>query len=286
MKIKHSKFKNTGILFELLVRQIASDTLANADSKAVRIVKRFFTNSELAKEHKLYHTIVTAPRLSEVKANTLVTTVLEQSKKLNKEQLSKEKYNLIKEIKKHYDLENFFKSKITNYQVLAATYTLFESSNNDNFIEPKQIVVNKITLLEHITKKPIASAKPTAETIEEQFMKEDKNIHILAYKMLIEKFNNKYSNLSIKQKNVLKEYINNINDTAKLKEFINTNLTTAKKELNALKSKVSDKVTEIKLTEIISFIKPIPSKSTVKDDHIVSLLQYYQLIDEIKNINE
>jgi hypothetical protein len=104
--------------------------------------------------------------------------------------------------------------------------------------------------------------------------------------MLIEKFNSKYSNLSNKQKNVLKEYINNINDTAKLKEFINENLTTAKKELNTLKSKINDKVIEIKLTEIISFIKPIPSKSTVKDDHIVSLLQYYQLIDEIKNTNE
>lgn len=286
MKIKHSKFKNTGILFELLVRQIASDTLANTDSKAVKIVKRFFTNSELAKEHKLYHTIVTAPRLSEVKAEALVSTVLEQSKKLNKEQLSKEKYNLIKEVKKHYDLESFFKSKINNYQVLAATYTLFESTTNPNFLEPKQIIINKITLLEHITKKPVITAQPTADTVEAQFMKEDKNIRILAYKMLIEKFNSKYSNLSTRQKNVLKEYINNINDMAKLKEFINENLIAAKKELNTLKSKIEDKVVEIKLNEIINFIKPVPAKSTVKDDHIVSLLQYYQLIDELGKINE
>ena len=102
MRIKHNKFRNTGVLFELLVRQIASDTLANTDSKAVKIVKKFFHNSELAKEHKLYHTIVTAPRLSEGKAEVLVNTTIDCAKKLNKEQLLKEKYNLIKEVKKHY----------------------------------------------------------------------------------------------------------------------------------------------------------------------------------------
>ena len=284
MRIKHNKFRNTGVLFELLVRQIASDTLANTDSKAVKIVKKYFHSNEIAKEHKLYHTILTAPRLSEGKAEALVNTTVDLAKKLNKETLLKEKYNLIKEIKKHYNLESFFKAKVNNYKALAAAYTLFEAAMDNKFVEPKQLVLNKLTVMEHITKKTLVENKENE--VEQILAKEDKNVRLLAYKMLIEKFNNKYSNLSIKQKNVLKEYINNINDTAKLKEFINTNLTTAKKELNALKSKVSDKVTEIKLTEIISFIKPIPSKSTVKDDHIVSLLQYYQLIDEIKNINE
>ena len=283
MKIKHSKFRNTGILFELLVRQIASDTLANNDSKAVKIVKKHFTNTELAKEYKLYHTIVGAPKLSEVKANNLISTVVEQSKKLNQEQLNKDKYNLIREIKKHYDLESFFKAKINNYKILAASYTLFETSNSDKFVDPTLIVANKSTLLEHITKKPLAESKPE-NAVEEAFLQEDKGIRILAYKMIIEKFNNKYSDLSAKQKNVLKEYINNINDTAKLKTFVNANLEVIKEELIKLKETIADKTTEIKLNEVINLIQPVSAKSTVKDEHLVSLLQYFELIKEIKKV--
>jgi hypothetical protein len=193
VNIKHSKFRNTGILFELLVRQIASDTLANNNSKALKIIKKHFTNSELAKEHKLYHTILTAPKLSEGKAEALINTALELVKKLNKEQLNKEKYNLIKEIKKHYNLESFFKSKINNYKPLAAAYTLFEATMDTKFVEPKQIMFNKLTLMEHITKKQLIEIKE--DNIETALAKEDKDIRLLAYRMLIEKFNSKYSML-------------------------------------------------------------------------------------------
>ena len=283
MRIKHNKFRNTGVLFELLVRQIASDTLANTDSKAVKIVKKFFHNSELAKEHKLYHTIVTAPRLSEGKAEVLVNTTIDCAKKLNKEQLLKEKYNLIKEVKKHYDLESFFKSKITNYNVLAAAYTLFESAMENKFVEPKQIVINKLTLLEHITKKQLIKEETT--DVATALNKEDNNVRLLAYRMLIEKFNNKYSSLSDRQKSVLKEFINNISNPEHLKTYINENLDKVKKELASLVKKVDDKTTEIKLNEVITLIKPISSKSSVKDDHLVTLLQYQQLAEEIKKIN-
>lgn len=283
MRIKHNKFRNTGVLFELLVRQIASDTLANTDSKAVKIVKKFFHNSELAKEHKLYHTILTAPRLSEGKAEVLVNTTVDCAKKLNKEQLLKEKYNLIKEVKKHYDLESFFKSKITNYNVLAAAYTLFESSMENKFVEPKQLVINKLTLLEHITKKQLIKEETT--DVATALNKEDNNVRLLAYRMLIEKFNNKYANLSNRQKSVLKEFINNISNPEHLKTYINENLDKVKKELASLAKKVDDKTTEIKLNEVISLIKPISNKSSVKDDHLVTLLQYQQLAEEIKKIN-
>jgi hypothetical protein len=283
MRIKHNKFRNTGVLFELLVRQIASDTLANTDSKAVKIVKKFFTNNELAKEHKLYHTIITAPRLSEGKAEVLVNTTVDCAKKLNKEQLLKEKYNLIKEVKKHYNLESFFKSKITNYNVLAAAYTLFESAMENKFVEPKQLVINKLTILEHITKKQLLETKETDVSI--ALNKEDNNVRLLAYRMLIEKFNNKYANLSNRQKSVLKEFINNISNPEHLKTYINENLDKVKKELVSLTKQVDDKTTEIKLNEVITLIKPISSKSSVKDDHLVTLLQYQQLAEEIKKIN-
>ena len=282
MRIKHNKFRNTGVLFELLVRQIASDTLANIDSKAVKIVKKFFTNSELAKEHKLYHTILSAPRLSEGKAEALINTTTDLAKKLNKEVLLKEKYNLIKEIKKHYNLESFFKSKVNNYKTLAAAYTLFESAMEVKFVEPKQLVLNKLTLMEHITKKVLIENKET--DIAQEFAKEDKNVRLLAYRMLIEKFNSKYSNLSNKQKLVLKEFINNISNPEYLKTYINENLNKVKIELVDLVSDIDDKITQIKLNEVITLIKPISSKSSVKDDHLVTLLQYQQLIEEIKKV--
>jgi hypothetical protein len=264
------------------VRQIASDTLANTDSKAVKIVKKYYHNSEIAKEHKLYHTILTAPRLSEGKAEALVNITLDLAKKLNKEILLKEKYNLIKEVKKHYNLESFFKAKVNNYKTLAAAYTLFESAMENKFVEPKQLVLNKLTLMEHITKKTLVENVDT--DIEQAFAKEDKNVRILAYRMLIEKFNSKYSNLSDRQKSVLKEFINNISNPEYLKVYINENLNKVKTELSDLVKQVDDKTTEIKLNEVITLIKPISNKSSVKDEHLVALLQYQQLAEEIKNV--
>lgn len=283
MRIKHNKFRNTGVLFELLVRQIASDTLANTDSKAVKIVKKYFHNSEMAKEHKLYHTILTAPRLSEGKAEALINTTVDLAKKLNKEQLLKEKYNLIKEVKKHYNLESFFKSKVNNYTTLAAAYTLFEAAMENKFVEPKQLVLNKLTLMEHITKKTLVENKENE--VEQVLAKEDKNVRLLAYKMLIEKFNTKYSTLSERQKLVLKEFINNISNPEHLKTYINENLNKVKTELNSLVKQVNDKTIQIKLNEVITLIKPISAKSSVKDEHLVTLLQYQQLAEEIKKVN-
>ena len=283
MRIKHNKFRNTGVLFELLVRQIASDTLANTDSKAVKIVKKFYHNIEIAKEHKLYHTILTAPRLSEGKAEVLINTTIDLAKKLNKEQLLKEKYNLIKEVKKHYNLESFFKAKVNNYKTLAAAYTLFESAIENKFVEPKQLVLNKLALLEHITKKQLVENKESE--VEQILSNEDKNVRILAYRMLIEKFNSKYSTLSERQKSVLKEFINNISNPEHLKVYINENLNKVKTELSDLVKQVDDKTTEIKLNEVITLIKPISNKSSVKDEHLVSLLQYQQLAEEIRNVN-
>ena len=90
--IKHSKYKNTGVLFELLVRQSTSDLMSNIDSKAVKIFKKYFTNTELSKEYNLYSTVLNAPKLNENKAEVLVSTIIEQAKKLDREKLDKEKF--------------------------------------------------------------------------------------------------------------------------------------------------------------------------------------------------
>ena len=156
---KHSKYKNTGILFELLVRQVTSDMMTNQDSKAVSIIKKFFKGTEMSKEYGLYNTIINAPKLSEGKAESLINVVLEQGKKLQRDKLNKEKYNLIREIKKHYEVENFFKAKVDNYKLSAAIYNLIESTNDRNYTDTKTIVVNKLTILEHVTKELMTERK-------------------------------------------------------------------------------------------------------------------------------
>jgi len=283
MKIKHSKFKNTGILFELLVRQIASDTVSNKDSAAIGLVRKYFGKSELAKEYKLYQALIQPKSLSEAKAETFINATLEASLRLNKTALRKEKYNLIKDIREHYDLEEFFKAKINNYKQHAAVYNLIESHNSLEFTEPQQIIDNKITLLEHITRKEV-NKEGVKDRVMEEFANMDKGSRILAYRMLLEKFNSKYATLSDRQKLTLKEFINNITNTTKLREFVNNNFKVITEEINKIIPEVADKTTQIKLVEVVNLLQPLDKTQNVKDENIVSLLQYYQLIDELKSI--
>ncbi len=278
---KHSKYKNTGILFELLVRQVTSDMMSNQDSKAVRIIKKHFTGSEILREYNLYTAILKAPKLTEGKAESLINTVIEESKKLDRDVLDKEKYNLIREIKKHYDVDNFFKAKVDNYKVSAATYTLFESARAKNLSNPDQLIGSKLTLLEHVTGELQPGLKPEKETAQE-FLSEDKDIRILAYKLIVEKYNEAYKELSEDQKEILKEYINNVSDTRQLKAYLNSKITEVKKQLTSLLATVKDKVIEIKLKEVISLAKPINERQSIKDEHLVSLMQYYELVKELK----
>lgn len=282
--IKHSKYKNTGVLFELLVRQSTSDLMSNKDPKAVKVFKKYFTNTELGREYNLYNTILNAPKLNETKAEILISTVLDQARKLNYERINKEKYNLIKEIKKYYDIDDFFKAKIGTYRIHASIFTLLESLQAKQATDTKQIITNKLTLLEHITKETLTERKVASKVVEE-FMKEDKEIRVLAYKILVEKFNEKYAGLSGEQRDLLKEYINNVSDTKKLRTYLNTKLLEVKTELVGIKSNVEDKVLQIKLNEVLNFIKPLGPNDSIKDEVLIGLMQYYQLINELKAVN-
>jgi len=282
-KIKHSKYKNTGILFELLVRQIASDTISGKNSAAVDLVKKYFSkNTELVKEHKIYQVLITSKALTEGKAESLINATLELSSRLNKSNLRKEKYNIIKDIRESYNLEEFFKAKINNYSQYAAAYCLIEAKQAKDFIEPSSIIENKITLLEHISRKEIDKDEVKDRLLEE-YASMDKGTRILAYKVLLEKFNTKYNNLSDVQKLVLKEYINNISNTIKLREYVNSSYAEIKSELDKLNKKVTDKTIQIKINEVTNLLKPIDKNQNVKDDNVIALLQFHELIEELKN---
>ena len=156
MKVKHSKYKNTGILFELLTRQLTSDTIAGNQPKSLSFLKKHFNSkTELLKEYKIYHTLSTKKYKKDSQATMLIEELIKAHRKLNKSQLRREKYNLIKEIKDNYDVNNFFKSKITNYKVMASVFNLLENTN----ATPLSIVDSKVTILEHITEKAPKTTK-------------------------------------------------------------------------------------------------------------------------------
>ena len=284
MKIKHSKYKNTGILFELLVRQITADTLKGVDSPAIDILKKFFVKTSLGKEYKLYETILKSKKLTEGKANTVINTILESSKNSNRTSLKKQKYNLINEIRKNYDLDIFFGSKIKNYKELAALYTLIESYSSGTVTNTDQVIDNKITLLEHLTKSEIIKEDVKTDVLDE-FSEFDKDTRILTYKILLEKFNDKYDSLSEDQKRVLKEFINSVDSTPGLRNFYNSKINELKEVINKEAKVIKDKATQIKITEVAKYLVEIDKTEKVTNNNLVDLLQYYELVKEIKVAN-
>jgi len=281
ISIKHNKFRNTGILFELLIRQITADTMSQKDSKAVNIIKKYFVNTELAKENKLYQSISKSHNLTESKAEVIISTVLEANKSLNKEKLLKEKYNLIKEIKNNFDLDEFFKAKISNYKLFSSTYTLLEANSHPSK-NLELIITSKLNILESIT--------PSNLNIEiipiiSEFEQMDKGTRALVYKLMLEKFNSKYDNLSNSQKRILKEYITQAADTTKLRKFINDQFKILKESLIESNIKIDNPTIKIKINEIINLINPIITSKSLKDDHVIALLQYQELNEEISKLN-
>jgi hypothetical protein len=284
-KIKHSKFKNTGVLFELLVRQITLEVL-NGDKteNAKNIVREFFAPStELNKELRLYDLLLKEKYSSETKADRLVETVCEAHTKLNYAKLSKEKYNLIKEVAEKFDLEQFLSSPISNYKVLASIYKVFESKRDEKY-DIKDIFNSKITLIENITSKPAQVVKSTEDKkLIETYIQQDKDLRLLTYKILVETFNKKYTNLDSSQKNLLKEYINNITNTTKFKDYVGIELPKIISELKSIKSKLTDKVTQIKLSETISVLEKMKIGKSVSDGQVSSIMLSYELIKELKS---
>jgi hypothetical protein len=284
MNIKHSKYKNTGILFELLVRQITADTLSGQDSKATHILKKYFVKTELGREYKLYESITKYKNLTEGKAEVVINSVIESSKNLNRGALKRQKYNLIQEISKHYNLEEFFQTKLSNYKSYAALYTLVEIYNSELLSTPDQIIVNKIAILEGLTTKPV-SKKKVEDDLMVEFQSYDKDLRILTYKVLLEKFNGKYASLNDNQKSVLKEFINSVDSTPKLREFYNTKITEIKATLTKQVKKVTDKAIQIKLNEVNNMLTPLGKTANVGNDDLVNLLQYYELLEELTRVN-
>ena len=283
-KIKHSKIKNTGILFELLTRQITVDILNGNNSGAVILLKKYFSEkTELGREYKLYEFLLKSSYKSENRANSLIDAVISARQKLHNSVLRREKYNLIKEIKETYDVNEFFKSKLPNYKVFASIYKVLQSESTTENFDPKETTDSRYSIVEYIVGKKVMINKKSEKLVEE-YKKQGKDLRLLSYKILVDKFNSKYKSLNTAQKKLLKEYINNISNTNSLKEFIGNEGKKVKKILAKYVSKVDDKITKIKLNEAVNQVDSLTKGRFIKDKQVISLMRYYELIKEIRNV--
>lgn len=282
--IKHSKFRNTGLIFELLVRQIAADTIARSESPAVGILKKYYNEkSVLGREYKLYEFISKQTKLTNDKADLVLKAILESSQKLDQQKLRQQKYELVKELSTAYNLDEFFSIKVKEYKPYAALYCLLELYNSTDLVDPQAIVDNKTTLLEHLTG-TAQSEKRVVDSLVEEYAKQGKDLRLLTYRILLEKFNKKYQNLLPEQKLVLKEFIVSVNSSKKLQSLVNEEFAKIKKEITSALARVSDEVTRIKLNEIVKSVPIIAKTEKIADIHLINLLHYYELLAELRNL--
>ena len=279
-RLKHNKIRNTGLLFEFLLRQITSDVLnSDEETKAINIVKKKFNeNTELGKELALYNILINKKFNSDEKANYFINEVVESRKKINNSQLKRERYNLIKEIKNNYDLRKFLSSKVPNYRVYASIFKLFEHSMS---LSPEQKTESFFNIMEHVTTKD--NNITLSETV--KALPNDEDLRILTYKTLLEKFNQKYTKLNLPQKSLLRAYINNVSGTHSLKEFLEKVIPAIKRDLKKYSKNLTDDVVKIKLKEAINSVDKFckPKKSNiVKDDVVVQTMRYMELLKELK----
>ena len=288
-KLKHSKYKNAGILFELLVRQVTADILnGREDSKANNILRTYFSEStELGQENRLYRIIMEEKAKDSTSADRLLDTVIRTRKKLDEKKLNVQKYNLIKEISENYPVEDFLKGNISNYKLLASIYKVFEESVNTVVCDPREIFKARSCIVESI----VATKTPTRVVTEEEkkdlvkiYQQQNEDVRLLAYKLLVDSFNEKYKGLDDKQKILIREYINNVSNTNSLRQYINAEVPEVRKQITELKNKVNNDVVKIKIDETLNQLDKITKGTLVKENQIMALMLSYELIKELKNI--
>lgn len=282
-KIKHTKIKNTGVLFEVLTRQVTADIIENRDSKSINLIKKYFNKTtNLGQELDLYNILVNESYKSSHNADRLVEAVVKSRQKLSTASLRREKYNLIKELKDKYDVNKLFATRIPNYKKLASIYKIFEHESTEKSLRPDEYVNVRSYLTESICSEKVGRIEQ-----EPAVVAEDKEIRLLAYSLMVEKFNKKYSNLTEKQKMVLKKYINNISNTSNLHEYVSEEVMGIKSELSKLLPEVTDKITKIKLSEVIKQLDAMTiGKKRISEKALIALMRYYELIEELKDVSK
>lgn len=281
-KLKHTKYKNTGILFELLVRQITADVLdGKQDSPANKLLKKHFCeNTCLGKEQRLYQLLIEESVTDSTKAESLLDVVKTNHQKLSAKKLAEARYDLVKDIKETYSINDLFRAKIKNYKTYASIFKLFESRNPLVYCDPKEIYESTNTIIQNL----VSHSNDKNEVVAvNEYEKQNEDLRLITYRLLVDSFNKKYSNLDDAQQTLLKNYINNISNTNSLREYVNKQVPLIKEEIEKFIEIVSDDVVKIKLKEVITQLDKTTEGKVVRDSQVTTLLMSYELLKELKS---
>ena len=285
-RMRHSKFRNTGILFELLTKQVTADIIAGRETSTAKdlLYKYFQENTELGREWQLYSTLLNEKIKDDPHAERFFSVILEARKKLNNKKLTQLKYSLIKEVKDAYPIEEMLKAPVRNYRVLASIYKVFENiADSECKFDVKEVYQAKNCIVEHIIDK--LKVTSSEDDLINYYKNQNEDIRLLTYKLLCEKLNEKYESvLDDEQKSVLREYICNVANTNNFDIFVKEKVGEIKTSLTEIIGKIKDSdVIKIKIREIINQLDKINPGKVIKESHIMVLLLGYELVKEIKN---
>jgi hypothetical protein len=284
-KAKHSKFKNTGILFELLTRQITADIIGGKDESAAKqiLFKYFSENTELGKEYQLYNFLLNEKARDASHAERIISVVLESRSQLDDKRLAQQKYELIREIKEIYPIDGFLKANIKNYRIFASIYKIFENKTASKF-DVQEVIQSRESIIESLYNS-VTKKSDNDEGLLEYYKQQSEDIRLLAYKLLLEGMNTKYKDFDDSQKNLIREYILNVSNTNSLSDYVCEEIEKIKKIISSSKTKIKDnQVVAIKLSEITNVLDKVKPTTVVKDNHIMALLLSYELVKELNNL--
>lgn len=216
-------------------------------------------------------------------AELLLTETINLYYRIDRKKLLKQKYNCIQTIKEHYDLQQLFLTRIPQYKILASIYKIFESKMIQQSYNPVDIIGSKQIILQFLTNN--IQLHSQTEQVVENFIRQDKDIQMLAYKLLIEKFNKKYkNNLNQNQKCLLQKYLNSFSNIGVLKQYLDINVPIIINQIQSLNKKIEDSVVKIKLQQVLHQLNTIVQGKIIKDSHVIALLKTYSLLEQLKNI--
>lgn len=272
-RLKHKKLKNTGLLYEFLLRQITSDILQGKAPVSLNVIRKHFKNgTPLQEELQLYNMLLSKKVSDTSLAVRFIDAAISSRNSLNLQELNKQKYHLIKDISKLYEEKDLFRTRVENYPMYASIGILFENKEVDNLIEYTD---KKVRLSEFLLKENTA---PKTEEVSTTLENIDPELRSIVVRVLIEKINKKWDNLHSNQKRVLRHYLynlSNVNSTDFLKEEVSN----IRKELTAVKT--TEPVLEAKIKELLNLLQPLENITVVEESHYLLMLRYYELINEL-----
>jgi len=284
-RMRHSKFRNTGILFELLTKQVTADIIAGKETSTAKdlLYKYFRENTELGREWQLYSTLLNEKIKDDTHAERFFSVILEARKKLHNKKLAQLKYDLIKEVKEAYPIQEMLKAPVRNYRVLASIYKVFEDVvSSECKFDVKEVYQAKNCIVEHIVDKP--KVMHSEDELINCYQTQTEDIRLLTFKLLCEKLNEKYASvLDEQQKSVLREYICNVANTNNFDVFVKEKVAEIKKSLTEIVQKIKDSdVVKIKIREVVNQLDKINPGKIVKANHVMVLMLSYELLKEVK----